>query len=104
MSKQSQRQGLFCEINRSIGQQPSLGPIPAALIAPSGGILFCLYFLLMVVLKVGIPIFLLVTFWCVATWWVVVGEKVWKYINKFVPVPNWKRGFLRYQPLLFLER
>jgi hypothetical protein len=88
---------LFCPINQSLGKQPSLGPIPANLLAPSGGILVSFYILVEVLLGLGFAAFLLLTTWGISTWWVVVGEKTWKFTNKFVAVPDWKRGHLPYQ-------
>jgi hypothetical protein len=86
----------FRPVNQSLGQQPSLGPIPANLLLPSGGILAGSYFLIQVVLSGGFAWFLLVSAWGISTWWIVVGEKTWKFTNKFVSVPDWSRGHIQY--------
>ena len=91
---------LFRPINQSLGQQPTLGPIPANLLAPTGGILVIFYILTQIVLHWGFTSFLLLSIWGVSTWWIVVGEKTWKFTHKFVPVPSWKRGHILYQGLL----
>ena len=88
---------LFCPINPSLGRQPSLGPMPAHLMAPSGIILVTTYVLVNRLLTLGFPTFLLLSAWGIATWWVVVGEKTWTFTNKFVAVPNWKRGYVPYR-------
>ena len=88
---------LFRPVNQSLGQQPTLGPIPSNLLAPTGGILIGFYFITQVILKLSFAAFLLLSIWAVATWWIVVGEKTWKFTNKFVAVPNWKRGHVLYQ-------
>jgi hypothetical protein len=88
---------LFCPINQSLGQQPTLGPMPANLLAPTGAILVSAYVLIELLLHLGFGTFLLVSTWGVSTWWVVVGEKTWKFTNKFVSVPDWNRGHVSYQ-------
>jgi hypothetical protein len=91
---------LFRTVNQSLGQQPSLGPIPTNLLAPSGGILVTFYLLLEVILGVGFVWFLLLSVWGISTWWIVVGERIWKFTNKFVAVPDWNRGPVHYTPCL----
>jgi hypothetical protein len=91
---------LFRPINQSLGQQPSLGPIPAHLLAPSAVILVMFYLVIVVVLGLTFAWFLLLSVWGVATWWVVVGERPWKFINKFVAVPDWTRGHVLYTACL----
>ncbi|MEL6780368.1 MAG: hypothetical protein AAFO06_24330 [Cyanobacteria bacterium J06597_16] len=91
---------LFCSVNQSLGTQPTLGPIPTNLLAPSLTILVCSYFVTQVLLGLGFAAFLLSTAWLICTWWVVVGEKTWKFTNKLVPVPNWIRGYVPYRHCL----
>lgn len=86
----------FRMVNQSLGQQPTLGPIPANLLAPSGIILVLAYFLTQVLLHLGFAVFMVVSAWGISSWWIVVGEKTWKFTNKFVAVPDWKRGHVRY--------
>jgi hypothetical protein len=90
----------FRMINQSLGQQPSLGPIPIGLLAPSGAVLFVSYFLVRVLLNLSFPIFLVISIWGISTWWAVVGEKSWKFTNKFVAVPDWYRGHRLYKSCL----
>jgi hypothetical protein len=86
----------FRPVNQSLGKQPSLGPIPAALLAPSLVILVGSYFLVHVVLSLGFLWFLLVSTWGLSTWWLVVGERTWRFTNKFVSPPDWNRGYVHY--------
>jgi hypothetical protein len=86
--------------NQSLGQQPSLGPIPTTLLAPSGIILVIAFFVVRVVLQWNFPIFFAVSIWGISVWWIVVGEKTWRFTNKFVPVPDWNRGHVRYTSCL----
>ncbi|MGF1496273.1 MAG: hypothetical protein ACFB8W_05545 [Elainellaceae cyanobacterium] len=97
---ESEASRLFRPVNQSIGQQPSLGPIPSNLLAPSGAILVGFYLLIEVILSLGFVAFLLLSTWGISTWWVAVGEKTWKFHHKFIRVPTWKRGHGVYQPHL----
>ena len=97
MDKTASQQRLFCPINQSLGTQPTLGPIPTSLLAPSIIILVSSYFLVEVLLGLGFTAFLLSTAWITCSWWVVVGEKTWRFTNKFIPVPNWMRGYVPYR-------
>jgi hypothetical protein len=87
----------FRPVNQSLGQQPSLGPIPSNLLGPSAGILFGFYVLFVVILHISFSWFLLLSIWGIASWWVVVGEKTWRFTHKFKGVPDWKRGHLGYR-------
>jgi hypothetical protein len=87
----------FRPVNQSLGQQPSLGPIPSNLLGPSAGILFGFYVLFVVILHIPFTWFLLLSIWGIASWWVVVGEKTWQFTHKFKGVPDWKRGHLSYR-------
>jgi hypothetical protein len=87
---------VFRLINQSLGQQPTLGPIPTNLLAPSGLILILSFFLVRMVLRFNFSMFLIVSVWGVSVWWMVVGEKTWKFTNKFVTVPDWSKGHVRY--------
>jgi hypothetical protein len=93
---EAQSSEVFRPVNQSLGQQPSLGPIPANLIAPSAVILLGFYLFLVVLLRLKFAWFLLLSVWGIATWWVVVGEKPWKFTHKFVRVPDWTRGYVVY--------
>jgi hypothetical protein len=90
----------FRPVNQSLGQQPNLGPIPATLLAPSAAILVISYFLVKVVLSLEFVWFLLVSAWGMSTWWLVVGEKTWRFTNKFVSAPDWNRGYVHYTSCL----
>jgi hypothetical protein len=90
----------FRLVNQSLGQQPTLGPIPANLLAPSGVILVLAYGLTQVVAQLDFAVFMVVSAWGISSWWIVVGEKTWKFTNKFVSVPDWSRGHVCYRSCL----
>jgi hypothetical protein len=97
---ESDKQKQFRIINQSLGRQPTLGPIPTNLLAPSGIILVLIYFLTRVVFSLSFAAFLIVSAWGISVWWIAVGEKTWKFTNKFVAAPDWKRGHVPYKPCL----
>jgi hypothetical protein len=90
----------FRPVNQSLGQQPSLGPIPANLLMPSMVILCTAYVVSQTLLNLDFAWFLLLSVWLLCTWWIVVGEQPWKFTNKFIPVPDWQRGYAQYTPYL----
>jgi hypothetical protein len=93
---ESEQSAFFRPVNQSLGQQPSLGPIPAQLLAPSAAILVGFYVVSVLVLRLTFGWFLLLSFWGITSWWVVVGQKPWKFMHKFKAVPDWSRGHLVY--------
>ncbi|MBN8563516.1 MAG: hypothetical protein J0L70_23540 [Leptolyngbya sp. UWPOB_LEPTO1] len=95
-----ERSTLFRPINQSLGRQPSLGLIPAHLLAPSAGILVSFYIVFVLILRLAFGWFLLSSLWGITSWWVVVGQKTWKFTHKFKSVPDWHRGHLPYHPCL----
>ena len=96
MNETTAQRRLFCSINQSLGTQPTLGPIPTNLLAPSIAILVGSYLFAEILLSLGFAAFLLLATWMICTWWVVVGEKTWRFTNKLTPVPNWTRGYVPY--------
>jgi hypothetical protein len=88
----------FRPVNQSLGQQPSLGPIPANLLMPATVILCIAYLVSQTLLHLDFAWFLLLSVWLLCTWWIVVGERPWKFTNKFKPVPDWQRGYVQYTP------
>lgn len=89
-------------VNQILGAQPNLGPFPASQIVPWGVILvfswFCRGLLNLSWLLTG-----LLAAWLIATWWILTGDKAWRFFSKFVEVPHVVRGYGRYQPLLALS-
>ncbi|NJL11020.1 MAG: hypothetical protein HC908_14990 [Calothrix sp. SM1_7_51] len=97
----------FRPVNQILGSQPSLGPIPADQVFPWTIIALAAYF---IVNGIFGGLFqdefqkwlwvLLIAGWGMATWWILTGGRSWRFLSKFIGVPNWTRGFARYQSLL----
>jgi hypothetical protein len=90
----------FRQVNQLLGSRPSLGPIPADLVLPWGGIF-------LVVLILTRSLFVLdwmwtvgLTVWGCASWAVLTGNHPYKFLSKFmVPPRRWSRGHVRYVPM-----
>ncbi|RUS95591.1 hypothetical protein DSM106972_089470 [Dulcicalothrix desertica PCC 7102] len=97
----------FRPVNQILGTQPSLGPIPADQIFPWIIIILLSYFIVNGFLG---GLFadawqkwlwtVLIAGWGMATWWILTGGKSWRFLSKFIGVPNWTRGVARYRSFL----
>jgi hypothetical protein len=83
-----------------LGSRPSLGPIPADLVLPWGGITI-------VVLIFTRSIFVMDWAWTVgliiwgcASWAVLTGTKPYKFLSKFLlPPQRWSKGYIRHKSM-----
>jgi hypothetical protein len=89
----------FRTVNRILGAQPNLGPIPGDQVIP-----WVIFMILAYVL--GRNIFMLdylqcffLAAWMIATWWILTGRQAWRFLSKFISVPTVVRGVARYQSL-----
>ncbi|BDA72923.1 hypothetical protein RIVM261_011920 [Rivularia sp. IAM M-261] len=97
----------FRPVNRILGSQPSLGPIPADQVLPWTIIALASYFIVNGIFggifqdefQKWLWTALLAT-WGIATWWILTGGKSWRFLSKFIGVPTWTRGFARYHSIL----
>jgi hypothetical protein len=95
----------FRPVNQMLGSRPSLGPIPADLVLPWGGIT-------VLVLIITRSVFVLDWAWTVglivwgcASWAVLTGTKPYKFLSKFLLPPHrWSRGHGRYRPMTRRQR
>jgi|SRR5579883_914486 len=87
-------------VNQALGLQPRFGPIPSDQVFPWLLIAFSFY----VVFNQGLHFSWLWTglliFWGCGTWWLLTGSRAYRFLGKFIPLPNWTRGRQRYRPLL----
>lgn len=90
----------FRPVNRVLGTQASLGPIPAHLVIPWMGIALLSYFICRGVLSLSWFITMLMTAWGMSTWWILTGDRSWRFLSKFIPSPKWTRGMARYESFL----
>lgn len=86
----------FRSVNRILGSQPSLGPIPGNQVFPWAIIVFISYFIGYNVLRLGWLNTILIAAWLMGTWWILTGNHSWRFLAKFVPLPHVVRGHARY--------
>ncbi len=93
----------FRKVNENLGKQPAIGPLPAdqiltwSIIAGTG--FYVCQALRFNYLWTGVVIL-----WGIATWWVVTGNRPWRFLAKFVGTPDWVRGYGRYRRILNNEK
>lgn len=90
----------FRPVNPTLGKTPKLGPFPGNQVAPWTGICLVSYYVCKFVFGLSWLWTGLVAGWGCATWWILTANGAWWWLSKFVPVPNWTRGFALYRPLL----
>ncbi len=90
----------FRQINPLLGARPSFGPIPADLLLPWGAIALVVLISTKGVVNVGWEWTIGLTLWGCGTWWILTGSRPYRFLSKFLPVPNrWSRGHVRYRPM-----
>jgi len=90
----------FRTVNRILGAQPSLGPIPGNQVLPWATIILISWIVGYQILGLGWLRTGLMAFWLMGTWWILTGNQSWRFLAKFIAVPNLARGYARYQSLL----
>ena len=90
----------FRSVNRILGTQASLGPIPAELIFPFALIVLVSYFVIKGIFGGSWLFTILCAGWLGSTWWILTNSRNWRYLSKFIGVPTWTRGIARYQSLV----
>lgn len=90
-------------VNKILGKQASIGPIPANQILPLLAIIIISYLVCDGVLGLGMPVVLAVSFWLGVSWLFLAGNDQDDYINRFRKPRgrNWITGGTLYvSPLL----
>lgn len=90
----------FRPVNRILGAQPSLGPVPANQVLPWALIFIFSWFIGQGILGLSWLHTGFLAAWLGGTWWILTGNQAWRFLAKFVPVPHVTRGYARYQSLL----
>ncbi|MDX2096732.1 MAG: hypothetical protein SFW36_03065 [Leptolyngbyaceae cyanobacterium bins.59] len=91
------RKDRFRSVNPMLGVQPRFGPFPAEHLIPWTAIALTAYVLCQGLLGLGWLWTGLFTAWGVTTWWILTGDKPWRFLSRFMPTPYWVRGHCRYQ-------
>lgn len=85
-------------VNNLLGSRPTIGPIPADLFIPFGGIALVMYLISSGFLGLALEWTLALILWGCTTWWILTGNRPYRFLSKFIPVPRrWSRGHIRYR-------
>lgn len=95
----SQRDG-YRPVNQVLGSQPRFGPIPADQLLPWMGFGFASYFICDQLFRLPWIVTFGVIVWLCASWWLLTGSRSYRFLGKFMPVPNWVRGRVRYRSVM----
>lgn len=95
----SEQQSKIRAVNQSLGDAPGIGPLASNQL---------IYWFLLVgiawfvgsLLGMGNLEVVFLMLWLLIAWTILGGTKPWKYLSKYVKVPYWACGYLRYKPLL----
>jgi len=91
----------FITVNKILGKQPSIGPIPAHHIIPCLTITIICYIITEGFLSLGITAFFVIDIWLILSWLLLTGNQPHKFIDKFRTPPgtDWCNGNLLYSNL-----
>lgn len=81
-----------------LGAQPKIGPLPANQVLPWMTIGISIWFFASMFSLPTIWTVLLI-FWGDITWWILTGKQPWRFLSKFIGVPSFTRGRVRYQSI-----
>ncbi|MGB7443438.1 MAG: hypothetical protein WA919_20425 [Coleofasciculaceae cyanobacterium] len=84
----------FRKVNASLDKQPKIGPFPADQFLPWIAIAGISYYLFKIALGLSWIWTGILAAWGMSTWWILTGSHSWRFLSKFIPVPNWVRGTL----------
>lgn len=88
----------YRQVNQILGKNPKLGPVTIA-----QALVFALILLIAYIAKQGLNLSwiqtLLFSAWAMGSYLVLLGERHWRYTNKFIKTPYFVRGYLTYKSL-----
>ena len=89
-------------VNPMLGSQPRIGPLPANQLLPWTLITGSIWFIAQ---AISLPFIwtILLIFWGDTTWWLLTGKTPWKFLSKFIGVPNLTRGRVTYRSIHTLQ-
>lgn len=84
----------FIKVNKILGKQASLGPIPANQIVPWFAIFIISYTFTNGIFSFGLAGFFIVSFWLIVSWWLLTGNAPHLFTDKFKNPPGkeWCNG------------
>lgn len=98
MASNNDPQSAYRPVNAMLGSQPRVGPLPANQLFPWTVISLGLWLVSSLISLPAIWTVLLI-FWGDVTWWLLTGKNPWRFLSKFIGVPNLTRGGVTYQSI-----
>jgi hypothetical protein len=80
----------FIRVNKILGKQASVGPIPANQIGPWCAIFVVSYILTNALFSLGLGWFFAVSFWLIVSWWLLTGNQPHHFTDKFRKPPGYE--------------
>jgi hypothetical protein len=96
----------FVRVNRILGQQASIGFIPANQFLPWMVLIILSYVLTNFLFSLGMPAFFILNFWLIVSWWLLTGKQPHLFMDRFRQAPGreWCNAGRLYVPLLQEKR
>lgn len=87
-------------INKALNKTPSLWVLPLGVCYALGAGFFFSFVFLVLLFQAPLWIVFSVWAWIAVIYYVLAGEKPWKFLHRIRPRPRWTRGNRRLRPLL----
>nr|WP_236117274.1 hypothetical protein [Hassalia byssoidea] len=78
----------FIKVNRILGKQASIGPIPAEQLLPWIAIIVVCYVLTNGLLSLGMGWFFATSFWLIISWWILTGKQPHQFLDRWRNPPG----------------
>jgi hypothetical protein len=84
----------FIKVNRILGKQASIGPIPADQLGPWIAIVICCYVVTNGFFSLGLGWFFATSFWLIVSWWILTGNQPHQFLDRWrnPPGTEWCNG------------
>jgi hypothetical protein len=81
-------QNEFIKVNRILGKQASIGPIPAEQLVPWIAIIIVSYIITNGLLSLGMGWFFATSFWLIVSWWILTGNQPHQFLDRWRKPPG----------------
>jgi hypothetical protein len=78
----------FIKVNRILGKQASIGPIPADQLGPWIAIIVISYIITNGLFSLGMGWFFITSFWLIVSWWILTGNQPHQFLDKWRNPPG----------------
>jgi hypothetical protein len=78
----------YISVNKLLGQQASIGPIPAEQLIPWVVCLVIAFFFTNTLFNLPMHVSILTSAWLIVSWWMLTGKRSYQFTDRFVPLPG----------------